>query len=116
MGWFSDDLDPGYRHEGYAVALTQDDGWRWRELGSDDTGTHAVKWMQIGCSCGWRSPRMLAPQGTDWSPCCIFLPGSGEDPEHWEDVARLFWLDHMAGDLNPSMIGRSLQQCMIASR
>ena len=109
MGWFNEDVDPELRHEGHAVALVQEDGWRWRELGVDDRGHHDITWMQVACTCGWRSPRMLAPVGTTWWRS-IDLPAFLDDPYHWEDIAETFWAEHMAGDLIPSMLGRSLSR------
>ena len=84
MGWLVDDehIDD---HEGYLVGVIKDD-WSWRELGPNDTGTHKLQWVQIACSCGWRSQRLWAPIGAEWSPCCVFLDSDAE-----YDAFRSVW-------------------------
>lgn len=88
MGWCSD-AHP--EHEGFLVSLVKDD-WRFRELG-DRNDTHAVddvRYVQMGCSCGWRSPRMLAPSGTRWSPCITLAAAP------LEELGCELWKEHVA--------------------
>lgn len=65
MGWTLDDLP---EHEGHVVAVVREpNGYRWRELGTDDEKTK-VDHIQVGCECGWRSRRIIAPLGTEFLP------------------------------------------------
>ncbi len=92
MGWLRFDGHVAENdHEGFVVAVEKsDDGWSWRELGDADIARARrdsgipVSWLQVGCSCGWRSPRLVAPTGTVWSPCSVFLPHSGDDEQFVE--------------------------------
>lgn len=101
MGWLNYDIFPDGRHEGYFVGLlpamnadNSKSDWRFRELSSaagDDPG--ATDWplrsVQVGCECGWRSPRLEAPVGTVWVPFSVFAP------EWFEDEARVYWREHV---------------------
>lgn len=101
MGWWNPDLDPNNEHEGYIVALvpaTNPDGtasdWRYRELSgeaSDHPGPHdrPLHTVQVGCPCGWRSPRLDAPSGSVWVPFAVFAP------EWFEDRCRELWKEHV---------------------
>lgn len=101
MGWLIDDgRDDSYDHEGYVVGLVKDDpkhtGFEaWRELGADDR--RPIHWsnpmvrlyIQVGCSCGWRSQRLVPPVGTEWMPCCVVM-----DEEHSERAAAVWEHEH----------------------
>lgn len=81
MGWLVFDEDSWEtEHEGYVLAVERD-GFGWRELGLDDSsrGKHPVSWLQLGCECGWRSARFVAPFGTDWAPCSVMMNEQTED-------------------------------------
>lgn len=89
MGWLVDDehIDD---HEGYLVGVIKDGVWR--DLWIDD---HAhggpLMYMQIACSCGWRSQRLVAPVGTEWFPCAVFMRSDDEYDAYrsvWESEHR----------------------------
>jgi hypothetical protein len=84
MGWINDDAP---HHEGYLVGLREDD-WRYIELGTNDP-EQAVKVVQVGCDCGWRSPRLDAPNGTKFWPSIVVAP------ENFEDFALSLWKEHI---------------------
>jgi hypothetical protein len=93
MGWMSEDS----RHEGHLEAVRQVDGfWRDYEAGAPwlpelDVGTHPVEYVQAVCSCGWRSPRMVA-LGARWAPSSVdALPLTVE-----EGQAR--WREHVEAE------------------
>jgi hypothetical protein len=92
MGWQSSDA-PG--HEGFLVGLVQDaaerDGWRELRSPGDDADRENVERFQVGCTCGWRSPRFRAPPGTSWWPFTLELP---ELHEPLRDVAGDLWCQH----------------------
>jgi hypothetical protein len=89
MGWMHEDT----AHEGWVVAVERREqhGWtRWSEIGMDDQiGEVPAQWVQVGCDCGWRSPRLVAPVGTVWAPCSVFFPDAGFD-----DAAHDLWREH----------------------
>ena len=78
MGWIIEDDHPkAYDHEGFVVGVVKVD-WLWHELGLDDAESArptpiALSWVQVGCECGWRSQRLVAPFETTWSPCSVFF-------------------------------------------
>jgi len=108
MGWCHSDGS----HEGYLVGLVFDsggvflgpagEGWapsvakrtprdqtgRMRELGGNDSATLTLRFVKAACSCGWRSPLLEAPPGSEWVPCSVFAP------EWFEDAARELWKRH----------------------
>lgn len=99
MGWLTDDGT----HEGYLVAMVPDDdagGFnghvpsRLRELSarSDGAGTARlpVRWVRVACACGWRSPLLYAPHGTE------FVPSICIAPDAFEDQCGELWLVHVA--------------------
>lgn len=87
MGW----CDDSGTHEGYIVGLVRD-GYRWRELTSaDDADIADLKMLQIGCDCGWRSPRIAAPHLTNYMPCIVLT-----SPE-FEELAHRLWHEHVSG-------------------
>jgi hypothetical protein len=69
MGW-SNELTPG--HEGYLVGLKACEDKRarmdgYRELTPmDDEDTGPVAIVQVGCTCGWRSPRQDGAISASW--------------------------------------------------
>jgi len=89
MGWFIlDGADGENDHEGYLQGVVRDD-WGWRDLGLDDVGTlasHEFR-VQVACTCGWRTERMLPPLGAEWAPCSVFLSEEAD-----EEAAREVWL------------------------
>lgn len=93
MGWIDCSGDEWrYQHEGYVVGIKRIEGTsQFRELGSDDLDVIPLNWIQVGCECGWRSPRILAPSGTKWTPCCVTLPSERKD-----DEASLIWQRHVS--------------------
>jgi hypothetical protein len=98
MGWL-DESNESYRgHEGYLVAVVQA-GSRWRELGaplelqrphrvpeaaaaSRGLSVHTV---QVGCECGWRSPRFRAVEETSYFPYYV------DAPAYFEERAKRMW-------------------------
>ena len=93
MGWINDSA-PG--HEGYLIgivpALNPDDTLRYRELclATDaDRDNVILRHVQVGCDCGWRSPRLAAPSSTRWRPSAV------EAPLRFEEHARLLWHEHI---------------------
>jgi hypothetical protein len=68
--------------------------------------------VQIGCDCGWRSPLLRAPHGTEWRPCHVELPKHEQEDGHrdwvlrepwpcFERSARKVWAEHCADLLTP---------------
>lgn len=108
MGWNADGAEA---HEGYLVGLVPEvgktiDGIEYesgilRELGyhrdGDRQGDVPLQWVCVGCDCGWRSPRMLAPTGTHWTPCRVWIAYGADDSivEGYEESARKLWLAHV---------------------
>lgn len=95
MGWCCEDGT----HEGYLVGLVPDEAHgvfvghiqgRWRELSGRDEITTSVEFVQVACSCGWRSPLLRAPDGTQFMPSSVMAPKAFED-----DCAQL-WDLHVA--------------------
>jgi len=85
MGWMSEQ-----GCEGYPVALERDSKGRWRELTVGDEGRRRnLTAVQIACECGWRSPRLPAPLGSEWFPYACFLP------EEFEQRALDIWREHL---------------------
>ena len=92
MGWMRDSGDDwSYDHEGYLVAVEKIDG-DWREITPGDAhrGEFHVSHVQVACSCGWRSERLVAPLGTTWAPCSVFTDGATDDLAYgiWADEHR----------------------------
>lgn len=100
MGWCVDDGT----HEGYLVGMVPDDvagafnghaPTRLRELGTGadhaDRGLQkcAVRYVRVACACGWRSPLIWAPRGTEWIPCMVSAP------EAFEDQCAALWHLHV---------------------
>jgi hypothetical protein len=99
VGWVSDD---GF-HEGYLVALWKNHldtnpGWRevpYAELyaerreGERHPREGLVDILQVACDCGWRSPRIWAPPGTEWGPYSVGAP------EWFEADALALWKEHV---------------------
>jgi len=91
MGWLRDSgEDWSYDHEGYVVAVEHDTFSvpEWREVGVDDAprGEFPLRWVQVSCSCGWRSQRLIAPLGTTWFPVSVNFRTEAD-----EDAAREVW-------------------------
>lgn len=101
MGIFNDDFPD---HEGFLVALTKrsPDDYRWYELGShpDDQSEVVVQAVQMGCECGWRSPRICAPSGTTWFPSVVCAH------QEFEAYMQQFWKEHLEleGKRNPKHV------------
>lgn len=110
MGWVCDqDTPDGHPHEGYLVAVepvteTNDRGYEirtgaWRDVGAnwnrerDGQPCLDVSHVQMACDCGWRSQRMLAPLGTTWSPCTVFLPTWHHGD--LDDASYRLWAQHI---------------------
>lgn len=101
MGWlrFTSDAaaedpdDVGYDHEGWAQGIVRGE-WshEWRDLGLDDAAMPEGKtlYVQLVCSCGWRSHRLSAPAGVEWFPCSIQMDAAVEDvaAEMWWELHR----------------------------
>lgn len=65
---------------------------KWRELGmfdNDSKPIERVHRIQIGCSCGWRSPVFHAPLGTK------YYPHTTDVPEFAEDDLLTVWRHHL---------------------
>jgi hypothetical protein len=99
-------------HEGYLVGLVPEvgktiDGLEYesdnlRELTYHRDGERQddvpLRWVCVGCECGWRSPRLHAPSGTHWAPCHVRLACDRDDSisEGYEESARKIWAAHVA--------------------
>lgn len=96
MGWFDSDH---VGHEGYLVGLVKDEErglaaeayMRRLAYPHDDTSLR-VEQLQVGCACGWRSARFLAPTGTEWGPFAVELPTGTEE---LQAIARDMWRRHL---------------------
>jgi hypothetical protein len=95
MGWCCEDGT----HEGYLVGLVPDEEHglfaghvqgRWRELSGRDEIRATLKHVKVACSCGWRSPLLWAPSGTEFAPSSVFAP------EAFEDQCAQLWQRHVA--------------------
>lgn len=99
MGWLNDKA-PG--HEGWLVALVRDEerglarNDYFREMDLEDVRSLRCEAaprpgmnMQVGCDCGWRSPRMRAPSGAEWHPFMLTVD------EATEDACRALWREHL---------------------
>jgi hypothetical protein len=103
MGWQHE--EHGTAHEGYLIGLVEEErgSGLFRELtrrhdGNID-GAIPLRYVCVGCDCGWRSPRMFAPSGTEWTPCSVWLAhGRGDDSiaDGYEESARKIWAAHVA--------------------
>ena len=94
MGWLLDDTDG---HEGSLIGLVacpdarrRGDGFRELTAFDDEDAAAGIylQWLQVGCTCGWRSPRMEAPIGACW------WPGHVETTTWYEAQARTIWRAH----------------------
>lgn len=116
MGWLIEDgREDAYEHEGHLVAVVHDEG-RWRELRFGDEPQDLL-YVQVGCECGWRSRRLLAPLGTRWVPAVVVLPTSGAFAAtgelSFDDVAELIWVQEHRLELGPDSlrdVGRDLNR------
>ena len=104
MGWQSDDS----AHEGYFVGLIESEpgSGLFREInylserGRGDLHEHApipLQYVCVGCDCGWRSPRLFAPRGTDWTPYTVWIAHGQPDEiaEGYEESGRKLWQAHV---------------------
>lgn len=101
MGWQHE--EHGLEHEGYLIGLVDDGGrglFRELTLRHDGNIQDAIQLehVSVGCDCGWRSSRMRAPSGTEWTPCQVWLAQGRDDSiaEGYEESARKIWLAHVA--------------------
>lgn len=83
MGWIS---DAAPTHKGFLVGLV-----RLR-----------IAHVHVECECGWRSPPLHAPLGTEWSPFKVKLPR--HETEDYDGLqarppfelrCRQLWQDHV---------------------
>lgn len=86
MGWHNEEHP---EHEGYLVGLVKVD-YRFRELESEDGNVERVEYVQMACSCGWRSPRLAAPYDTKFSPSIVLAS------EALDELGLLLWQEHVA--------------------
>ncbi len=63
---------------------------RWGELSGRDKIKTIIKHAKIACSCGWRSPLLWAPSGTDFAPSSVFAP------EWFEEACAQLWQRQVA--------------------
>jgi hypothetical protein len=113
MGWFRDDP----RHEGYVVGLVEETvvlqgaAGEFRTTILRELSYHrdqqrdvptdglALAAIQVGCECGWRSPRFLAPLAARWFPHHVDLDG-------WsDDRARELWGRHYDEETHRPLTG-----------
>jgi hypothetical protein len=103
MGYQDQDKH-GRFHEGYVIGLLEEEegSGLFRELtlrhdGRHDRAAVPLRWVCVGCDCGWRSPRLFAPRGTDWTPCIVWLAHGQDDAivAGYEEGARKIWREHM---------------------
>ena len=103
MGWFYDD-DDVRGHEGYLIGLVEEGrgSMLFRELtlrhdGNDVHNPLPLEFVCVGCDCGWRSPRLRVPAGTNWTPSHVWLATglSDEVIEGYEESARKIWRAHV---------------------
>lgn len=104
MGWLSE----CGTHEGYLVGLVFDDAGvfmgnagypdpasgmrsgRMRELSARDEGPiPSLRFVKVACGCGWRSPLIRAPSGTEWHPCIVCTSDA------FDEQCRKLWRAHL---------------------
>lgn len=103
MGWMRCDPDDGVdlrSHEGHVAALVADPDATggWRDLTAGDP-EQSVSYVQVVCSCGWRTPRLHAPLGTMWRPCTVEFDCFYDE---YEDAGYQLWADHMDQVTDPA--------------
>lgn len=93
MGWFLSDVDG---HEGFLVAYVPDQEREWIELNyfSPDAHSQNLRAFGVGCSCGWRSRRFVAPFGTSYHPHIVEMADATA-----EMGARELWKAHAEAKL-----------------
>lgn len=102
MGWFIEDKP---HHEGYLVGLVREErgGWTyWRELAYPADQHRAegdITTVQVGCECGWRSSRLVAPALTKWAPHVVVLEPDLRSHREFEEQARALWNRHASTEL-----------------
>lgn len=98
MGW----TDETGLHEGYMAGVERMPGssYRWQEVlnnpgdrwppgvAPDNKEPIPIEFVQVMCSCGWRSARLPAPSGTHWFPCSTFV---AEGNGGFEDLCHRIW-------------------------
>lgn len=110
VGWLRcDGQEHSNDHEGWVVAVVRD-GYGWRELHLDDA-PQDVTYVQVGCECGWRSPRLIAPLGTRFAPCFVDFPTRhGQRDDLYHDTAADLWsihMDQMSADSPSELLDRA---------
>lgn len=110
MGWYSDEQPL----EGWLVAVVREPARKkhstaprafyLRELSSwagDEEPRADVEWVQGGCECGWRSPRLRLRAGrAEWQPFILVLHDSlgvvsdGRTATQVESDLRGRWMRH----------------------
>lgn len=114
MGWFREDP----RHEGYVVGLVDEEitlpgaagdvrakvlrelsYYRDHDRDVPPEGLR-VQAFQVGCECGWRSPRFLAPINARWHPHVLEL-----GDEWTENRAREVWGRHYDEETRRPLVG-----------
>lgn len=103
MGYQDEDRH-GRFHEGYVIGLLEEEQgsglFRELTLRHDGERRDAVQlnWVCVGCDCGWRSPRVFAPRGTEWTPCHVWLAHGQDDAivAGYEETARIIWRAHVS--------------------
>lgn len=87
MGWMHDNHEG---HEGYIVGLVEE-GSVFRELGyPSGEERQRLNYVSVGCDCGWRSLRLVAPARAEWVPFCVET-----HDEDFDERARALWLAHV---------------------
>jgi hypothetical protein len=135
VGW----LDEAYpEHEGFVR------GWQRVSLGEGPFAGSALReivcpmpdepigarrvdvWaVQVCCECGWRSPLLRAPLGTEWSPCIVHFSERHRESEAndakedligaqlgraFEKECRLAWGEHIASMMPGTFFSRMLHR------
>lgn len=92
-----DGLDERHEHIGSAIAVdfSRHTG-NWRELLPGDAHDSIVIWMQLGCTCGWRSQRFTTPLGAEWKHGRLIMGDADQAAladvwraEHRDQIGRL---------------------------
>jgi hypothetical protein len=92
-------------HESHLVAF-YDDGTGLRYATDQTLPECRISVLQVACSCGWRSQRLRAPDGTVWRPFAVTLPPNAREGAYSEagqptfgDHAQALWAEHCSSPL-----------------
>lgn len=112
MGWMREDM-PGC--EGYiqAVRRVKKSSYLFEDVTENNYLEHFCKtlkpWpiyapvthIQVVCTCGWRSPHLLAPFGVRWAPSMTCLDHVSSS-EEFETQCGMLWHGHLHTESQPA--------------